>query len=128
MKVKLAYKSMTMCQKLQPPLFRRSRKGLKMTSAQLLAKKPRFELTLKLKSDMIDEAKKQGFKPDSVQRTLSITEQSSELREQSHRDILNSIDIKESMRIVRSLLHTTSLLSKNDTSSLFTKVYHKCLE
>ena len=33
-----------------------------MTSTQLLAKKPRFELTLKLKSDMIDEAKKQGFK------------------------------------------------------------------
>ena len=48
MKVKLAYKSMTMCHKQQPPLFRRSRKGLKMTSAQLLAKKPRFELTLKL--------------------------------------------------------------------------------
>ena len=116
---------MTMCQKQLPPLFRisSSRKGLKMTSAQLL--NPRFELTLKLKSDMIDEAKKQGFKPDSVQRTLSITEQSSELREQSHKDILNSIDIKESMQIVRSLLHTTSLLSKDDTSSLFT---NKCLE
>ena len=36
-----------------------------MTSAQLLAKKPRFELTLKLKSDMIDEAKKQGFNDTS---------------------------------------------------------------
>ena len=92
-----------------------------MKSAQLLAKKPRFELTLKLKSDMIDEAKKQGFKPVSVQTTLSITEQSSELREQSHKDILNSIDIKESMRIVRSLLYTTSLLSKDDTSSLLQK-------
>ena len=62
---------MTMCQKQLPPLFRRissSRKGLKMTSAQLLAKNPRFE-------------------------------QLSELREQSHKAILNSIDIKESMLI-----------------------------
>lgn len=42
-----------------------------MTSAQLLAKKPRVELTLRQKSDMIDEAKKRGFKPDSVERTLS---------------------------------------------------------
>ena len=48
-----------------PPQFRRissSSKGLKMTSDQLLAKKPRCEPTLKLKSDMIDEAKKLGFK------------------------------------------------------------------
>ena len=33
-----------------------------MTSAKLLAKKLRCEPTLKLKSDMIDEAKKLGFK------------------------------------------------------------------
>ena len=78
-----------------------------------------------MKSDMIDEVRKQGFKPDSVQRTF---EQSSGLREQSHKDILNSIDMKESMRMARSLLHTTSLLSEDDTSSLLTKVYHKCLE
>ena len=75
-RLKVKYKFMTMCQKKLPPLFRvisSSRKGLKMTSAQLLSKKPRFELTLKLKSDMIDEAIKQGFKPHIAQRTLSIT-------------------------------------------------------
>ena len=55
-------------------------------------------------------------------------EQSSELREQSHQDILKNIDIKESMRMVRSLLHTLSLLSEDDTSSLRTEVYHKCFE
>ena len=30
--------------------------------------------------------------------------------------------------MVRCLLHITSLLSEDDTSSLLTKVYHKCLE
>ena len=39
-----------------------SRKGIKYTTAQLLTKKSRVELTLKLKSDIIDEAKKLGFK------------------------------------------------------------------
>ena len=100
-----------MCRKQLPPLFRRissSTKGLKLTSAQLLAKNPRFELTLNLKSDMIN--------------VVDYYEQLSELREQSHKDILNSIDIKESMRIVRSLLHTTSLLNEDDASSLRTKV------
>ena len=37
------------------------KEGLKMTSAQLLAKNSRFELTLKLKSDMIDEAKSKAL-------------------------------------------------------------------
>ncbi len=41
-----------------------------MTQAQLLAKKPRVELTLKQKSDMIDEAQKRGFNSDHVERTL----------------------------------------------------------
>ena len=32
------------------------------------------------------------------------------------------------MQMVRRLLHITSLLSEDGTSSLLTKVYHKCLE
>ena len=52
-----------------------SRKGIKYTTAQLLTKEPRVELTLKLKSDIIDEAKKLGFKPDNVASTLSLVNQ-----------------------------------------------------
>ena len=48
-----------------------TRKGIKYTTAQLLTKKPRVELTLKLKSDIIGETKKLGFKPGSVESTLS---------------------------------------------------------
>ena len=49
-------------------------------------------------------------------------EQSSQLREQRRRNILNSIDTERSMQMVKSLLHVTSLLSEHDTSSLLTKV------
>lgn len=52
-------------------------------------------------------------------------EQSSE---QSRKDILNGINIEESMQMVRSLLHTSSLLSEDDTTNLLTKVYRRCLE
>ena len=55
-------------------------------------------------------------------------EQSSQLREQGCRDILNSINIEETMQMVKSLLHVTFLLSEDDTSSLLTKVHHKYLE
>ena len=55
-------------------------------------------------------------------------EQSSQLREQGCRDILNSINIEESMQMVKSLLHVTSLLNEDDNSSLLTKVYHKCIK
>ena len=48
-----------------------SRKGKKLTPAELQAKKPRVELNLKQKCAIIDEAKRRGFKPDSVERTLS---------------------------------------------------------
>ena len=48
-----------------------SRKGKQLTPAQLLARKPRVELTLKRKCEIIDEAKKRGFKPDSMERTLN---------------------------------------------------------
>lgn len=48
-----------------------SRKRKKLTQAQLKARKPRVELTLKQKSDIIDEAKKRGFKPESVKSTLN---------------------------------------------------------
>ena len=48
-----------------------SRKGKQLTPAQLLARKPRVELTLKRKCELIDEAKKRGFKPDSMERTLN---------------------------------------------------------
>ena len=47
-----------------------SRKGMKYTTAQLASKKQRVELTLKQKCDVIDQAKKQGFLPDSVESTL----------------------------------------------------------
>ena len=55
-------------------------------------------------------------------------EQSSQLREQRCRNILNSIDRERSMHMVNSLLHATFLLNEDNTSSLLTKVYHKCLE
>ena len=48
-----------------------SRKGKQLTPAQLLARKPRVELTLKRKCEIIDEAKKRGFKPDIMERTLN---------------------------------------------------------
>jgi len=38
-----------------------SRKGRKYTQFQLAAKKPRVELTLKQKSEIVNEAKKMGF-------------------------------------------------------------------
>jgi len=63
-----------MSQRQLPAHFRgtpASRKGKKLTPAQLQAKKPQVELTLKQKSDIIDEAKRRGFKPDSVEQTLS---------------------------------------------------------
>ena len=80
-----------------------------MTPAQLLAKKPRVELTL-----MIDEAQKQGFKPDHVERKISSLISMTALNsqpscEQSRQDVLNSINIEESMHMVRSLLHTKFL-------------------
>ena len=54
--------------------------------------------------------------------------QSSQFREQGWRDILNNINIEESMQMVKSLLHVTSLLNEDDNSSLLTNVYHKCIE
>ena len=45
-----------------------SRKGKQLTPAPLLARKPRVELTLKRKCEIIDEAKKRGFKPDSMEK------------------------------------------------------------
>ncbi len=67
-----SYTSCTMSQTQLTSQFRNStsRKGMKMTPAQLLAKKPRVEVTLKQKSGMIDEAQKRGFKLDHVERTL----------------------------------------------------------
>ena len=47
-----------------------SRKGMKYTTAQLASKKQKVELTVKQKCDVIDQAKKQGFLPDSVESTL----------------------------------------------------------
>ena len=47
-----------------------SRKGMKYTTAQLASKKQRVELTVKQKCDVIDQAKKQGFLPDSVESTI----------------------------------------------------------
>ncbi len=43
-----------------------SRKGKKQTPAQLSARKSRVELTLKQKCEIIDEAKKRGFKPETI--------------------------------------------------------------
>ena len=47
-----------------------TRKGKKYTTAQLAAKKQRVELTLKQKCDVIDQALKSGFQPNSVESTL----------------------------------------------------------
>ena len=58
-----------------------SRKGKQLTPAQLLARKPRVELTLKRKCEIIDEAKKRGFKPDSMERTLNRVNQPQQAEE-----------------------------------------------
>ena len=43
-----------------------SRKRKKLTPAELWARKPRVELSLKWKCAIINEVKRRGFKPDSV--------------------------------------------------------------
>ena len=43
-------------------------------------------------------------------------------------DILNSTDLDESLKMVKSLLHLTSSLQEDDTTNMLTKVYRKCLE
>ena len=53
-----------------------SRKGKKYTTAQLAAKKQRVELTLKQKCDVIFQAQKSGFLPNSVESTLVRVNQS----------------------------------------------------
>ncbi len=63
-------------QRRQVPLQLRqvsSRKGIKYTKVQLAAKKPRVELTLKQKSDIVNEAKKMGFQPGNI-RTLDVNQ------------------------------------------------------
>ena len=62
-----------MSQRRLPAQFKApsSRKGKKQTSLELQAKKPRLELSLKLKCAIIDEAKKRGFQPENVERTLN---------------------------------------------------------
>ncbi len=42
-----------------------------MTATELQAKKPRVELSLKDKCDIIEEAKTRGFRPESVELTLT---------------------------------------------------------
>ena len=49
--------------------------GKKLTPAELRAKKPRVELSLKQKYVIIDEAKRRGFRPDSVERTPNLVNQ-----------------------------------------------------
>ena len=49
---------------------------MKYTTAQLASKKQRVELTLKQKCNVIDQAQKQGFLPDSVESTLVRVNQS----------------------------------------------------
>ena len=48
-----------------------SRKGKKLTPAELRAKKPRVELSFKQKCAIMDEVKRRGFQPESVERTLN---------------------------------------------------------
>ena len=44
--------------------------------------------------------------------------------EQSHKDVLNSINIEESMHVVRSLIHTTPSLSEDNTKSSLPQVWN----
>ena len=46
----------------------------------------------------------------------------------NRKDILNCTDLDESFKIVKSLLHLTSSLQEDDTTSMLTNVYRKCLE
>ncbi len=41
---------------------------------------------------------------------------------------MNCTDLDESLKMVKSLLHLTSSLQEDDTTSMLTKVYRKCLE
>ena len=47
------------------------RKGLKLTSARLSAKKPKVEITLKEIIDIIDEANNLGLKTTAVGATIA---------------------------------------------------------
>ena len=46
----------------------------------------------------------------------------------NRKEILNGTDLDESVKIVKSILHLTSSLQKDDTTIMLTKVYRKCLE
>ena len=46
----------------------------------------------------------------------------------NRKDILNCTDLDESFKMVISLLHLTSSLQEDDTTSMLTNVYRKCLE
>ena len=46
----------------------------------------------------------------------------------NRKDILNCTDLDESFKMVKSLLHLTSSLQEDDTTSMLTNVYRKCLE
>ncbi len=51
-----------------------SRKGTKYTQFQLAAKKPRVELTLKQKSEIVNEAKKMGFQVGKMGRLTYVNQ------------------------------------------------------
>ena len=46
----------------------------------------------------------------------------------NRKDILNCTNLDERFKMVKSLLHLTSSLQEDDTTSMLTNVYRKCLE
>ena len=51
-----------------------------------------------------------------------------ESSEVNRKDILNCTDLVESLKMVKSLLHLTSSLQEDDTTSMLTNIYRKCQE
>ncbi len=61
---------------------------------------------------------------NSESGTHTDDESNKELSEVNRKGILNSTDLDESLRMVENIVHLTSSLQEDDTTSMLTKVYH----
>ena len=66
--------------------------------------------------------------PTCSETDIDANDSVGESSEVNRKDILNCTDLDESFKMVKSLLHLTSSLQEDDTTSMFTNVYRKCLE
>ncbi len=65
---------------------------------------------------------------NSESGTHTNDESNKELSEVNRKGILNSTDLDESLRMVENIMHLTSSLQEDDTTSMLTKVYHTVLK